>query len=187
MTGFTPTFAIPYPTTRGTVIRASDAQLTAGGIDNALSTVDSVRAYDLSQATACVGIFGANTIPAGVSTILTFDTERWDTAGLVNLTLANNYITLPDGRWDIQGEFAFTGGFIPTSVRVSLKPSTAAGATYARKTITTNGDAVIPITIGTVVATSGGTGRVYASLLANGTGSGFGTGFMSATRLGNTH
>ena len=90
-----------YPTTRSTGYVMGASTWNADVVDN-------MRWLGNDAPSCKAAMSGVQSIPVGVTTSLSFDTEWWDTAGLHSVSVNPTRFTAPvTGRYQIQGMIRF--------------------------------------------------------------------------------
>jgi hypothetical protein len=106
----TTSLGLRYPFPSETVTAQSYQDL-AEDIDSVLDTLDALRTQARVPEMAIVQWPGGGTsVTQGVTTTLTYGTEVVDTAGLANLGVNNDRLTLSAGIWLINGWASISGG-----------------------------------------------------------------------------
>jgi len=134
MPGSSPTFGIPYPCI-GEPITPLAFSTFAAAVDGAIATVDTARTLALKRPTAAVA--GNASIPVGVATNVTYTSELWDNAAMVDLVANNDRITVTrNGVYMVWGQAPTGTGATATSMALIL---TRNGTLYAENKRNSNG------------------------------------------------
>src|SRR6476646_479917 len=101
MPGTTP-LGLRYPL-QGETVDAASWQNLATDIDAQMTVIQGLRNKAFKPPTASIGNSGGNVLPVttatGVAASFLFNVVNWDNAGLVNLAVNNDRITVGPGVW----------------------------------------------------------------------------------------
>lgn len=151
MPGITP-LGIRYPLPWETVTAQSYEDM-ANDIDGVLDGLDLLRTQARVPEMALVDWGGVSTsVPQGVTTTLTYAFEDFDTAGLANLGVNNDRLTLSAGLWFVNAWASTSGGTTNTGTQLQLHLNTALhsfhrvdNSSFTSKDINVHGLLYVPV------------------------------------------